>query len=328
MEKNLKQTAWAPANIALIKYWGRKKEALRIPENDSLAICLDQDYTITSVEFLADLNEDEVFLDAKILKDLEKERVVEHLDRIRKMAGKKIFAKVFSKNSFPQASGLASSASGFAALTLAATRALGLKLSEKDLSRLARLGSGSSCRSIPSGFVYWRAGNNDFNSYAYSLYPSTYWDLVILTVIVDKGKKKISSTKGHQLAQKNPFLKARLELVEDHLKIIKKALKNKDFSLLGQIMEAEALSLHSVMLTSKPALFYWQPATLAVMHKIINLREGKRVESYFTIDAGPNVQVICEKGKENFLKGQLEEIKGVERVIINRPARGARLISA
>lgn len=323
----MKATAKAPANIALLKYWGKKNEALRIPENDSLAMCLDQEFTITTVEFRKDFKEDRVFIDGEEVKEKEEERVVEHLERIRKKAGIKLFSQVVSKNSFPAAAGLASSASGFAALTLAASDAAGLDLSEKELSRLARLGSGSACRSIPSGFVYWQGGDSDKNSYAYSFYPPSYWDLRDLIIIVQEEKKKVSSTKGHQLASRNPFLKARLELVKENLVKIKKAFNKKDFSLLGEVIESETLSLHSVMLTSQPALIYWQPTTIAIMHKVISLREEGSIESYFTIDAGPNVHLICQKGQEEKLKKEINKIKGVKKIIINKPSVGARLIN-
>lgn len=322
----MKATAKAPANIALIKYWGKKNEALRIPENDNLSICLDKAFTITTVEFSESFKEDKVVIGKKEAQGVEKERVVKHLERIRKKAGIKLFAKVVSKNSFPTAAGLASSASGFAALTLASSKAAGLNLSEKDLSRLARLGSGSACRSISDGFVYWQGGDSNKTSFAYSLYPPNYWQLRDLTIMIKKEKKKVSTTKGHQLASDNPFLKARLGLVNKNIKKIKKAFKKKDFSLLGEVIESETLSLHSVMLTSQPALIYWQPATLAVMHRAISLREEGEIESYFTIDAGPNVHLICEKGQEKNLKKKIKKIKGVQKIIINKPSIGARLI--
>jgi len=321
----MKATAKAPANVAFIKYWGKKDKALRIPQNDSLSICLDKEFTFTTVEFRKGFPEDKIFIDGRKILGEEKKRVVSHLNRIRKKAGIGFFALVVSKNSFPIASGLASSASGFAALTLAASKAAGLNLSERELSRLARLASGSACRSIPDGFVYWQAGNSDENSYAYSLYSPSYWSLRDVVLIVQTKKKKVSSTQGHLLAGKNPFLKARLSLVKENIKKIKKALKNKDFSLLGKVIEAEALSLHSVMLTSQPALIYWQPATLAIIHQVIDLREKKKIESYFTIDAGPNVHLICQAGDEKRLKKEMKKVRGIKKIIINKPAIGARL---
>jgi diphosphomevalonate decarboxylase len=323
----MKATAKAPANIAFIKYWGKKDEALRIPENDSLAMCLDGSFTVTTVEFRKGLGRDKVVIDKAEVKEREKDRAIEHLKRIRKRAGIKLFAKVVSRNSFPMATGLASSASGFAALTLAATKAAGLNLTEEDLSRLARLASGSACRSIPSGFTYWRAGDSDKTSYAYGLYPPFYWDLRDITVIVEEQKKKVSSTKGHELAGKNPFLKARLELAKENLIKIKKAFKSKNFSLLGKVIESETLSLHSVMLTSQPALIYWQPTTLVVMHQVINWREEGLAEAYFTIDAGPNVHLICQAKEEKKVLAGLKKIRGIKKIVVNQPAQGAHLIA-
>jgi diphosphomevalonate decarboxylase len=324
----MKATAKAPANIALIKYWGKKDEALRIPENDSLAMTLDKAYTVTTVEFRKNFKKDEIIIDKEEVRERERKRVVKHLNRTRKRARIKLFAKVVSQNSFPRATGLASSASGLAALTLAATKAAGLNLSEQGLSRLARIASGSASRSIPAGFVYWQAGNSDKTSYAYSLYPPSYWDLRDVAIVVQEKMKKVSSTKGHHLARKSPFLKARLELVKENLKKIKRAFKKKDFSLLGKIIESEALSLHSVMFTSQPALIYWQPATLVIMHEVIRWREERMAESYFTIDAGPNVHLICQGKDEKKLLAKLKGIKGIKKVVVNKPARGAHLLAS
>jgi len=189
----MKATAVAPANIAFIKYWGKADEVLRIALNDSVSMNLSGAYTTTTVDFSPDYTEDEVLfcsypLDIPSPKRefikmdaLEARRIVEHLDRVRKKSGIPDKAKVVTKNSFPKGAGAASSASGFAALTVAGFAAAGLKLSEKELTIFARLGSGSACRSIPDGFVVWQKGNSSETSYAYSLYPHTYWDLRIFS---------------------------------------------------------------------------------------------------------------------------------------------------
>lgn len=327
MERILKATAKAPANIALIKYWGKANKTLRLPVNDSLAICLDKDFTITTVEFLKELKEDQIIIDNNKAAGRGRDRVVKQLDRIRRLAKIYNYAKVVSQNSFPSDSGLASSASGMAALTVAASKAIGLNLSEKELSYLARIASGSACRSIPAGFVYWQKGNNHKNSYAYSLYPPSYWDLKDIVVIVSREKKKISTSEGHRLVTKNPFLKARLVQVKNNLKKIKQAFQNKDFTLFGKVIESECLTLHSLMFTSEPALIYWQPETLMIIHKIIEWREKKELESYFTIDAGPNVHVFYRVKDEKKLVENLKKIKGIEKLIINRPSIGARIIN-
>ena len=317
--------AVAPANIALIKYWGRKDSDLRLPGNNSISINLSGISSVTSVEFNEDLKADQISIDREVVTGIEKVRIITHLDRIRKMAGIHHRAWVESDNNFPKGTGLASSASGFAALTLAACFSAGLSLSEKDLSILARLGSGSACRSIPSGIVEWKAGNSNRSSYAYSLFPANFWDIRDVIAIVHSDVKKTSSTKGHAAVESSPFYRERIREIPQKIRRIKEAIRNKDFSEFGEIVEAEALSMHAVMITSKPALIYWLPTTLRVMHQIMDWRSGG-LESYFTIDAGPNVHVLCLAKDALKLRRRLTAIEGVRNVIVNRPANGAALL--
>jgi diphosphomevalonate decarboxylase len=321
----MRAKAKAPANIAFLKYWGKKDPKLRLPMNNSISMNLSGAYSITEVEFSKGLKNDVIKLDGKYVKDKEKSRIVKHLDRVRELSKVNLFARVESVNNFPKGTGIASSASGFAALTLASTRAAGLDLKWRELSVLARLGSGSACRSIPDGFVEWRKSNSSGSSYAKSLYPSNYWDICDLIVIVGKKKKKVSSTSGHALAESSPFMKVRLAGMEKKLRNLKRALKSKDFSSFGRIIEEEAINMHAVMMTSVPPLHYWAPGTLRVIYKVIEIRERGR-ECYFTLDAGPNVHVICRKENEKSIKRALENVGGVERVITNYPAMGARLL--
>jgi diphosphomevalonate decarboxylase len=235
------------------------------------------------------------------------------------------FASVESKNNFPKASGIASSASGFAALTLAVSKAAGLDLSEKDLSILARLGSGSACRSVPDGFVEWKMGSTNETSYAHSLFKPVYWEIRDLIAIVGENSKKVSSTEGHAIAESSPFYKTRIAGMQNKVAEIKSALKNKDFTKFGEILEAEAINMHTVMMTSVPHLYYWKPETLKVINKVIEFR-GEGIECYFTIDAGPNVHVICEGKNALKLKRKLMEIAGVTKLLVNKPAGGAQII--
>lgn len=320
----MKVTAKAPANIAFIKYWGKRDEKLRLPMNSSLSMNLSDIFTVTSVEFRQGLSQDFVKIDGKIIQGKEKGRIVEHLNRIRKLAKLEAKAKVISKNNFPKGTGLASSASGFAALTLAASKAAGLNLSQKELSVLARLGSGSACRSIPDGFVEWEAGNTSKSSYAYSLYPPDYWDICDVIVVVGETNKKVSSSEGHVLAESSPFFRARIAGMGRKIQEIKQAVEKKDFSKFGQIIEEEAINMHAVMMTSKPALYYWNPETLRVILKVIEWRD-LGLEEYFTIDAGPNVHLVCQGKDAPRLKARLKEIKGVKGVIINYPAKGVHI---
>jgi diphosphomevalonate decarboxylase len=321
----MKATAKAPANIAFIKYWGKRNAKLRLPMNSSISMNLSEIFTITSVEFNQKLKEDLVKIDGKVVSDKEKERVVKHIERIRRLAKVKLKAKVESRNNFPKGTGLASSASGFAALTLAASKAAGLNLTEEQLSILARIGSGSACRSVPSGFVEWKAGNTNESSYARSLYSPDYWSICDVIAIVGRKSKKVGSTEGHALVESSPFLKTRLSGMKKKVDEIKMAMKEKDFSKFGEILEEEAINMHLVMMTSKPALYYWTPETLKIMLKVIEWR-NQGLESYFTIDAGPNVHIICREQNVNKVKAKLVRLAGVKQIIINHPAEGARIV--
>lgn len=321
----MKITAKAPANIAFIKYWGKKDEKLRLPANSSISMNLSGAFTVTSVEFDKKLKGDKFFLNGVVAKQEETERISKHIDLIRSIAKIRTPAMVVSKNNFPKGAGIASSASGFAALTVAASKASGLSLSEKELSILARLGSGSACRSIPDGFVEWKEGDLSEKSYAYSLFEPNYWDIYDLIAIVGESSKKISSTEGHAIAESSPFFKTRILGMKNKIREIKFALKKKDFTKFGEILEAEAINMHAVMMTSVPPLYYWLPDTLRVMTKVIELRD-KGIECYFTIDAGPNVHIICEEKNNLKIKRKLLNIKGIKNVLVNKASRGAELI--
>ena len=220
------------------------------------------------------------------------QRVSQFLDHVRKLSGMQWFAQVESENNFPTGAGIASSASAFAALSLAASRAAGLELSETELSRLARRGSGSACRSVPGGFVEWQAGNSDQDSYAYSLAPPDHWNLADCVAIVSQQHKETGSFQGHALAHTSPLHTARLSGVEQRLAQCRQAILQRDFDALAQVMELDSNLMHAVMITQSPPLLYWQPATLAVMHAVQEWR-GQGLAACYTIDAGPNVHVIC-----------------------------------
>ena len=164
-----KITARAYSNIAFIKYWGRKDEILRLPTNGSISMNLSNLFTTTTVEFSSQYTADEITINGK-KDELMNNRVIRHLDIVRKLKKVETRAKVVSINNFPTGTGLSSSASGFAALTLAAAKSIGLHLSEKELSILARQGSGSACRSIPNGFVEWENGEKSEDSYAKTIF--------------------------------------------------------------------------------------------------------------------------------------------------------------
>ncbi len=320
-----KATAVAPSNVAFIKYWGKKDEVLRLPENGSVSFNLSNVLTKTTVEFNSKLTEDIVIIDRQTIKE-EAERVIKHLDRIRKLARIKTKAKVVSQNNFLASVGLSSSASGFAALTVAGAKAAGLNLSEKQLSILSRQVSGSSCRSIPDGWVEWLDGDSLETSYAQSIFPVDWWDIIDIAVIVSSDKKEISSTEGQTLASSSPFYRQRLKNIRQKIKDLKKAIKIRDFKTFGEITEAEALELHSIMLTSKPALIYWTTGTLNLM-KLIQLWRSKGLAVFFTLNTGQTVHLICEGQNKDKVLEKLKGLEFIQKVIVNKPGRGARIIN-
>jgi len=335
-------TAEAPSNLAFVKYWGKKDARLRLPTNNSISVNLGTALTRTTVEFDDALTNDVVSSSGSFQLPMEDAsfsiRISQHLDRIRNLAGSQIKARVCTENSFPSGVGIASSASGFAALTLAACQALGMDLVEKELSRLARLGSGSACRSIPDGFCEWLAGTSDLDSYAVQVAPSDHWQLCILTVVVSRHPKQVSSTSGHELALASPFFPARLDTLPGRLKAIRSAILSKDFETFGRQTELEAISFHSIAMTSPnqtengwhSGAYYWTPETLEVMLKVQQWRD-QGLGVYFTLDAGPTVHLICLEGQLERLKTRVRELEANQPdrhwdLLVNRPAKGAHLV--
>lgn len=322
----MKKTAVAPSNIAFIKYWGRKDEKLRLPANGSISMNLSNLFTTTTVEFSDRLSSDSVVINGK-KEEADEKRLIKHLDRIRNLAKISARAKVVTENNFPTGTGLSSSASGFAALTLAASSAIGLQLSEKELSILARLGSGSSCRSIPDGFVEWQDADTSESSYAVSLYPPNYWDIVDVIALTGNKKKETPSSKGHTFAQSSPFFSLRQSLIKQKIIDCKKYLKEKNFQKLGELIESEALELHAIYLTSNPSLIYLLPSTLSVIREVKKWRENG-IPVYFTLNTGQDIHLVCEKKDAEKISALAQKIVGVQKTIINFPSIGARLVES
>ncbi len=321
----MKSTAVAPSNIAFIKYWGKKDEELRLPENGSISMCLSDLTTITTVEFSKQYSKDEIIINSQ-KEELEGSKAVKHVDKIRKIAGITTKARVVTNNNFPTGTGLSSSASGFAALTMAASNAAGLTLSGKELSILARQGSGSACRSIPDGFVEWLDGDTSETSYAHSLYPNDYWDIIDVVAIVSTGKKDIATSEGMKLVSSSPFFPVRKSRITDKIKFCKEILAKKDFTKLGELIEAEALEMHAIMLTSTPSLIYWTPGTLQIM-KLTKKWRKEGLEVYFTINTGQDIHLIVQEKNVDRLKKELKEVEYVREMIVNMPSKGAHLIN-
>lgn len=317
--------ARAHANIALIKYWGKRDESLVLPMNSSLSLTIDCFYSETEVVFSDDFDRDYFYLNGKLQEKDATERVSKFLDLFRKAKNLYLPARVESINYLPTAAGLASSASGFAALAAAANVASGLNLDKRELSIYARQGSGSATRSIYGGFVEWRKGSSHEDSYAVPIDDAS-WDVGMVIVVINKREKKISSRAGmKRTVETSSFYKVWVESAEEDLKEIKIAIKNRDFERMGLIAERNGLKMHASMLGANPPLSYWEPESLVVMQMVHQLRrEG--IPCYFTMDAGPNVKILCRLSESHKIRDRLIGVFDPNQVIIAKPGPGITIL--
>ena len=318
-------TAQAAPNIAFIKYWGNRDNTLRLPSNGSISMNLDGLYTRTTVSFQPSLPYDELIINGHEVMGHGLDRIAYILDIIRGMANIYERAEVMSENNFPSGAGIASSASAFAALALAGSKAAGLNLSEQELSRLARRGSGSASRSIPGGYVEWQAGKSDEDSFAFSIAEPNHWNLVDCIAIVSTSHKKTGSTEGHSIAGTSPLQAARVVDAPRRLNICRNAILNRDFSAFASIVELDSDMMHGVMMTSTPALHYWKSTSLEVMHCVRQWR-SEGVQACYTVDAGANVHVICHQNDVLSINKRLREIRGVQDVLIAHVGGPAKIV--
>ena len=329
-------TAIAGTNIALVKYWGKRDAALNLPATGSLSLTLAELGTRTTVRFL-DAGAgagDQVTLNGAPAAEKVRARVAAFLDRVRARAGIDQRAQVVSDNSVPTAAGLASSASGFAALALAASRAAGLVLAPGELSELARLGSGSAARSIFGGFVEMAAGTRADGRDAVAAPVSVPgaravpddWDLRLVVAVTAAGEKVAGSTAAMELtARTSPFYAAWVAGVPGDLAEARAAIAARDLDRLGALAERSALRMHATAMAADPPILYWNPATLAAIQTTRALRAAGP-PAYFTIDAGPHVKVLCAAADAAAVASALADCPGVLRTITASPGSGARVI--
>lgn len=319
-------TAQAHPNIALIKYWGKSDEDLIIPVTGSVALTLDVFPTTTSVELLESAQKDTATLNGTPLTGVELARVSSFLEHIRTVAGRNEFAHVTSENTVPTAAGLASSSSGFAALAVAAAYAYELQLDARAISRIARRGSGSACRSIFSGVSRWNAGEDDESSFAEPL----DWrgdDLAMILAVVSTERKAVSSRVGMQeTARTSPYfdgwIQSNRELVEE----ASAAVAAGDFTRLGELTELSTLRMHAVMMASEPPIRYMNGLSFSLFDQVLELRQAG-LESYATADAGPNVKILCRERDAVEIQGRLQtEFEAVD-FVVSRSGPGATVIN-
>jgi diphosphomevalonate decarboxylase len=318
-------TAISHPNIAFIKYWGNRDATLRIPMNGSISMNLTGLETTTRVTFNQSLRLDSLLLNGKPAERPALQRVSIFLDLIRAMSGISLYASVESSNNFPTGAGIASSAAAFSALALAGSTAAGLMLDEKALTRLARRGSGSASRSIPDGFVEWLPGTNDKDSYAVSIASASSWDLVDIIAVVAGGEKKVGSSEGHALAHTSPLQAARIADASRRIKLCRDAVLSRDFDALALVMELDSDMMHSVMMTSNPPLFYWEPASLGIIKSVPGWRK-EGIPCAYTLDAGPNVHVLCPCSSADAVTNRLKRLEGVSQLLQARAGGSARLV--
>ena len=324
----LQACAIARPNIALVKYWGKRQTALNLPAAGSLSITLDSIYTRTQVRFDDTLTADQLLLNGQENPAALK-RIRRFLDYLRQQAGRSLYAEVMTDNNFPTAAGLASSASGFAALALAASQALQQDTDAQKMSILARIGSGSAARSIYGGFVTMHAGQDDqgLEDYATPTFAAEHWPLSVVIAVTTTASKTVSSGTGmEQTRLTSPYHAAWIESVAEDIEQARRAIEQKDFMALAEVSEHSCLKMHADMLATRPPLMYWNAVTVACMQTIRALREEQGIPVFFTIDAGPQVKAICLPEVAQQVAQALAEVSGVVNIVHSGLGAGAELL--
>jgi diphosphomevalonate decarboxylase len=325
-------TYTASPNIALVKYWGMRDVGLGLPWNSSLSVTLAGIATTTTVRFVPRLLRDTLILNHRAATGPPLEAVHRFLDRVRAAAGRSDGAEVTSHNNFPTASGLASSASGFAALAGAASAAAGLHPSSRELSRLARFGSGSASRSIFGGFVEWRAGvrADGGDCYARPLFSEDHWPALVdlVCLLRNAPEKAIRSAEAMQgSVTTSPRFAARQTAVPGRLRRMVRAIRDRDAGTLFPLVIEECDDFREVCETTRPPLDYLTAASRAVLAEVraANLELGEPVAAY-THDAGAHVHVFALREHAPMLQRRLRRIAGVDQVRGLRPGPGGHLV--
>jgi diphosphomevalonate decarboxylase len=321
-----KARARARANIALAKYWGKSDAALNLPAVPSISMTLDPLITETTVEFSASLQRDELLLNEQPALEVEVGRASQLLDRVRAEAGLSLRARVASHNQFPTASGLASSASGFAALAAAARAAAGLAFDPAKTSALARRSSASAARSVFGGYVELPAGSpGDDALAAHVLWPPDYWGLCIVVAVTAEGRKAVGSTDGMTHTRvTSPYYDAWIQAAPQLASEVREGLRARDLARVGRAMEQSTLAMHACGLAADPGLVYWQPATLAAFACVRELR-ASGLQVYATMDAGPHVKALCHAADAAQVSRALAGAPGVLRTLLAGPGPGVEL---
>jgi diphosphomevalonate decarboxylase len=331
----METSTWlATPNIAVVKYWGKRDNRLNLPQNGSISVTMGETLaTKTSVRFDPTYNFDRLVLNGSDASSKETSRAELVLDAVRRKAGIRHKALVVSENNFPTAAGIASSASGFAALSCASSEAADLSASRKELSIFARLGSGSACRSVLGGFVEWRMGSlrDGSDSYAVQLAPASHWPaLRNIIALTDQGRKKVGSADGMEITTETSTLyPERVKSRPKILAMMRKAILSRDLASFLELTMRESSHMHAVMLDSFPPIMYLNDISRQIIQSVheYNQEKGKVCAGY-TFDAGPNAHVFTEAKYADGVEEMLRGIKGVQKTIACGVGSGPRGLSA
>ena len=320
-------TARAGANFALIKYWGKADARLNVPAVGSISITLDALWSETTIELDPKLATDEFSLNGRTRPE-EQSKVSVCLDLLRSRARVATHARITSRNNFPTGAGLASSASGFAALVTAGAAALNLELSPRERSIVARQGSGSAARSMFGGFVEMHAGTaaNGLDSFAEPLLDAAAWPLEVVIAVTATGEKEVGSSSGMtRSATSSPYYAAWVAGQPADLAAARTAIEARDFAALADVAEHNCLKMHAAAIAAEPPLLYWNGATVECLHAVRKLRAGG-VPVFFTIDAGPQVKAVCAPEARSQVEAVLRGVPGVLELLTSRLGPGAELL--
>lgn len=314
----------AHPNVALIKYWGKRKAAGNLPAVGSLSVTLGALRTETTVAFDDALRNDVLVLNGAE-RPAEHPRLVACLAALRDLAGCDLHAEVTSENDFPTGAGLASSASGYAALVTAAAAALGIDARDPRLLDIARIGSGSAPRSLFGGFALLQ-NDGDGTSCEQLIGPEDWALSVVVAVTTEEPKTTTSRDGMEQSRLTSPYYESWISTHADDLERGIEHVNRRDFASLAELSEHNCLKMHSVMMTTRPALLYWSPTTLACMHRVVELRAAG-TPVFFTVDAGPQVKAVCSTAVVGVVAAALAEVPGVVRTIAGPLGYGARVVA-
>lgn len=317
----MKATVIAHPIQGLIKYHGLKDRKKRIPFHDSISVCMRALHTKTTVETVYDGTiRDMVMVNGRRVRGKDKQRIETVLNQLRRKASYEGHFKVASENSVVEGKGLGFSASGFAALGLAASEALGLDLDYVTLSETVRLGAGSATRSLAGGFAYWHADKNG-HSYAEPLsYPA---DLDFAMVVVPVASQ-FQTDEAHAEVLSSPLFLARLKTVSRLARQMKTAVETGNVSMIGRLAEEDTLNLHAITMTGKSRLVLWEPQTVRVMREVMQLRSGG-VEAYYSMDTGPSVFINTFKENVNAITDRLEHLR-LPKIVVSGVGEKPRVV--